>query len=149
MLDQDTANYLKKNIDKVESLEKYKTDSFVSWIRHIITILVGLLTVLVAFGKNNIDNCFILYLFSSILISIAISVITGTIFLFHQISEMKQTIKSERQMLNIRLSGDIYSILKGDVIKIKLIFKICEYMFYTFSILTIIQLVLYGIMINK
>lgn len=148
MLDKETVDYLQKNIDKVESLERDKSESFTIWLRHILTILVGLLTILVAFNKNKIDDCLTFYLFSSILISIAISVIAGVIFLFHQISNLKQTIVFQREALNKRLSGDFKSIL-SDNIKKKIIYKLCEYIFYTFSLLTIILLVIYGILINQ
>lgn len=148
MLDKETVDYLQKNIDKVESLERDKSESFTIWVRHILTILVGLLTILVAFNKNKIDDCLTFYLFSSILISIAISVIAGVIFLFHQISNLKQTIVFQREALNKRLSGDFKSIL-SDNIKTKNIYKLCEYIFYTFSLLTIILLVIYGILINQ
>ncbi|KIX22441.1 hypothetical protein SY27_00895 [Flavobacterium sp. 316] len=148
MLDKDTVDYLQKNIDKVESLERDKSESFTIWVRHILTILVGLLTILVAFNKNKIDDCLTFYFFSSILISIAISVITGVTFLFHQISNLKQTIDFQRKALNKRLSGDFKSIL-SDNVKTKNIYKICEYVFYTFSLLTIILLVIYGMLINQ
>ena len=148
MLDKDTVDYLQKNIDKVESLEKEKSESFTTWIRHILTILVGLLTVLVAFSKNKIEDCITLYLFSSILISIAISVITGIVFLFHQVSDLKQTLIFQKEALNRRLSGDFKFILSGNI-KTKKIYKVCEYLFYVFSILTIILLVIYGILINN
>ena len=148
MLSKEIVDYLQKNIDKVESLEKEKSESFTIWIRHIITILVGLLTVLVAFTKNKIEDCLTFYLFSVILISIAISVITGIIFLFHQISDLKKTLEFQKNALNKRLSGDFNSIIQGNI-ETRKIYKICEYIFYTFSILTIIVLVIYGILINK
>lgn len=148
MLDKNTVDYLQKNIDKLESLEREKSESFTIWVRHILTILVGLLTILVAFNKNKIGDCLTFYLFSSILISIAISVIAGVCFLFHQISDLKQTIFFQREALNKRLSGDFKSIL-SDNIKTKKIYKISEYIFYIFSLLTIILLVIYGIIINK
>lgn len=148
MLSKEIVDYLQKNIDKVESLEKEKSESFTIWIRHIITILVGLLTVLVAFTKNKIEDCLTFYLFSVILISIAISVIAGIIFLFHQISDLKKTLEFQKNALNKRLSGDFNSIIKGNI-ETRKIYKICEYIFYTFSILTIIVLVIYGILINS
>lgn len=148
MLDKSSVDYLQKNIDKVDSLEKEKSESFTTWIRHIITILIGLLTVLVAFSKNNIADSVTLYLFSGILISIAVSVITGIIFLFHQISDLKQTLIFQKEALNRRLSGDFNTILSGNI-ETKKIYKICEYIFYTFSILTVVLLVIYGILINR
>lgn len=147
MISESTAEFLQKNIDRLESWERYKSDSFTSWIRHIITILVGLLTILVAFSRNSVDDCVTLYFFSSILISIAVSVVAGIIFLFHQISELNQIIKFERKALNKRLKGDFNSTFSFSITT-KKIYKICEYIFYLFSILTIILLVIYGILIN-
>lgn len=49
---KEIVDYRQKNIDKVESLEKEKKESFTTWIRHILTILVGL--------ANSINCQFIL-----------------------------------------------------------------------------------------
>jgi hypothetical protein len=146
-MDESTAEFLRKEIDKLESREKYKSDSFTTWIRHIITILVGLLTVLVAFSRNSFSDCITFYIFSSILISIAISIVTGVIFLFHNISDLNQIIKFERKILNKRLKGDFNTHVSGKITT-KRIYKICEIVFYCFSILTIVLLVIYGIFIN-
>lgn len=129
MLPKEIVDYIQKNIDKLESLEKEKTESFTTQIRHILTILIGLLTVLIAFTKNKIEDCLTLYLFSVILISIAISVIAGIVFLFHQISNLKKTLILQKEALNKRLSGDLKSILSGNI-KTKRIYRICEYIFY-------------------
>jgi len=147
MISESTAKYLQEKLDKLESWERYRSDSFTTWIRHIITILVGLLTILVAFSRNSVDDCITLYLFSSILISIAISIVSGIIFLFHHISDLNQIIKFERETLDKRLRGDHNSTFSQSIIT-KKIYKICEYIFYIFSVLTIILLVIYGILIN-
>jgi ABC-type Fe3+-siderophore transport system permease subunit len=148
MIDEDTVNFFQKKIDKIESLEREKSESFSTWIRHILTILVGLLTILVAFNKSKIEDCLTYYIFSGILISIALSVITGIIFLFHHVSNLKQTLNILKEALNKRLSGDLNSIFFENI-KTKPIYKICEYVFYIFSILTVVLLVIYGIRISK
>ena len=90
---KETIDYIQKNIDILDSLEKGKSESFIKWIRHIITILIGMLTILIAFKSAKFVNCFHHILFSTILSLIGTGIISGTIFLFHEIDEFKQELK--------------------------------------------------------
>jgi len=146
-MDKELVEYFQKNTDKIDKLEKDESDSFVSWIKHIITIQVGLLTLLVAFKGSKSNDCINHLLYSCILTVIAIGVFTGIVLLYHQVDEYKNEIKFQRKSLSQRLNGDINSILSKDI-QTKKIFAICKYIFYISGLLTIILLVIYGIRID-
>jgi len=147
-MDKETVDYIQKNIDILNSLEKGKSESFMKWIRHIITILIGLLTVLIAFKSAKSVNCFHHILFSTILSSIGTGIISGTIFLFHEINVFKQELKFQNESLSKRLKGDFTSIFYREIKKNR-IYLICEYLFYSSSILSILTLIIYGIIIDQ
>jgi hypothetical protein len=147
-MDKETVDYIQKNIDILNSLEREKSESFMKWIRHIITILIGLLTVLVAFRSDKSIDCFQHILFSTILVFIGSGIIFGTIFLFHEIDEFNQVLKFQKESLSQRLKGDFKSIFHKEI-KRKMIYSICEYIFYGSSILSILTLIIYGILIDR
>jgi len=147
-MDKETVDYIQKNIDILNSLEKGKSESFMKWIRHIITILIGLLTVLIAFKSAKSVNCFHHILFSTILSSIGTGIISGTIFLFHEINVFKQELKFQNESLSKRLKGDFTSIFYREIKKNR-IYLICEYLFYSSSILSILTLIIYGIILDQ
>jgi Na+/proline symporter len=147
-MDKETVDYIQKNIDILNSLERGKSESFTKWIRHIITILIGMLTVLIAFKSEKSITCFQHILFSTILSLIGIGIVSGTIFLFHEIDEFKQELKFQKECLSKRLKGDFTTIFHNEI-KRKKIYKVCEYTFYTSSILSVLTLVIYGIMLDR
>jgi hypothetical protein len=136
--------YLQKNIERIDSIEKDKSEKFTQWIKHIITILVGLLTILVALKNDKTGNGLNDILFSTILSLLGTAIISGIIFLFHQIDEFEQTLKFQRESLDKRFKGDTSSVLIQSIVK-KRVFKVAEFIFYISSVLTIILLVVYGI----
>jgi dolichyl-phosphate-mannose--protein O-mannosyl transferase len=147
-MDKETVDYIQKNIDILNSLEKGKSESFMKWIRHIITILIGLLTVLIAFKSTKSINYFHHILFSTILSLIGTAIISGTIFLFHEIDEFKQELKFQKESLSKRLKGDFTSIFHREI-KRKQIYKVCEFIFYGSSILSVLTLIVYGIILDR
>lgn len=143
-MDKETADYIQKNIDIFNSVEKQKSESFIKWIQNIITVLIGLITVLVTFKSHKSVGYFEHNLFSIILSLIGLGIISGTIFLFHEIDELKQVRKFQLQILSQRLNGDFKTIFHSEI-KRKKIYLICEYIFYISSILAITALIIYGI----
>lgn len=147
-MDKITVDYLQKKLDEITSLEKNKSELLSKWISLIITILVGLLSVLVTFGTNKNNDCFNQYLFSFILISLACGIISGVYYLYHQIDETIQEIKIQRNNFEIRITtGDINSTLQNTIPENRY-FKIGKNIFLIASGLTILLLVIYGIRIN-
>jgi 1,4-dihydroxy-2-naphthoate octaprenyltransferase len=147
-MDKETINYIQRNFDILNSIEKEKSESFTKWIRHIITILIGMLTILIAFKTEKSTTTLQHILFSTILSSIGVGVISGTIFLFHEIDEFKQELKFQKDSLVKRLRGDSTTIFHKEI-KRKMIYKICEYIFYISSILSVMLLIVYGIFLDK
>ena len=143
-MDKETVDYIQKNIDIFNSVEKQKSESFIKWIQNIITVLIGLITILITFKSHKSVGCFQHNLFSIILSLIGLGIISGTIFLFHEIDELKQVRKFQLQSLSQRLKGDFKTIFHSEI-KRKKIYLICEYIFYISSILAIPALIIYGI----
>ena len=145
VMEQERIDYLQKIIDQIDIIENQKSDKLTQWIKLIITILVALLSILVAFKTNKPESYANNLLFASILSLLGIAVISGLVFLFQQIDEFKQALKFQRESLKKRFEGDITSSFGMEINK-RIVFRIAEYVFYISSVFMIILLVIYGIL---
>nr|WP_315156385.1 hypothetical protein [uncultured Flavobacterium sp.] len=136
----------KHNLPIIEGIVDKKSELLSSWIKNIITLLVGLLSVLVAFKSNETETEFIHLLFSQTLILLGLSVISGVVFLYSEIEKLNRHESFHWESLRKRLGGneEILTVL----IKDKKIFVFFSWLFYISSVTSVISLIWYGIMKN-
>ncbi|AUC84774.1 hypothetical protein CW731_05460 [Polaribacter sp. ALD11] len=137
--------YLNNLIKKIEDLEKYNDTEKNNITRNIITILVGLISVLVAFKGVNSPYTHVHLLFSATLISISLAILSGIVSLFRQVEESHRILMFQRENLSRRLNGNLHEKFEKDFPPKKM-FLIFEYLFYIFSSLSIVLLAMYGIL---
>lgn len=137
---------LRENIPIIEDIQNRKDESLSNWIKNIITLLVGLLSILVAFKSDKPETEFIHLLFSLTLILLGISVLSGVVFLYSAIDRLNRKELFHVESLSKRLRGslEIFDISIND----RKIFVFFSWLFYIFSVTSVISLVCYGIMKN-
>ena len=134
-------------LPKFEVLEDKINNYYSQWIRHIITLMTGLLTVMVAFKSDTVETEFNHLLFSLTLISLGLSVSAGILLLYTEVDIQKQLLKFEKESLQSRKNGDT-TYVHTKMIETKKVFVVSEYLFYIFSALSLILLITYGIFKN-
>lgn len=140
-------NELIDNLNNInETLNDYRNKRSANkegWIKHILTLLTGLLSVLVAFNSNDEFTNSSHLLFSCTLVSLGLCIFSGVVYLHHTIDLLNQKIKFHEVGLSKRMTGDLSLI--SDVIKTKLIYQVFRYLFYLSSFASLVFLILYGI----
>lgn len=146
MTEERIIEILNENIPIIENIENRKTELQTNWIKNIITLLVGLLSILVAFKSDKPETEFIHLLFSLTLILLGLSVLSGIVFLYHPIDVLIQKEKFQWESLSKRLHGNM-KILDFSVKERKTL-KFFSWLFYISSVTSVISLISYGIMRN-
>jgi hypothetical protein len=146
MTEERIIEILNKNIPIIENIENRKTELQTNWIKNIITLLVGLLSILVAFKSEKPETEFIHLLFSLTLILLGLSVLSGIVFLYHPIDVLIQKEKFHLESLSKRLRGNM-EILDFSVKERKTL-KFFSWLFYISSVTSVISLICYGILRN-
>ncbi|MFD0990315.1 hypothetical protein ACFQ1R_09420 [Mariniflexile jejuense] len=146
MDENELAKYIDKQMNIISDLRKDKNISTENWIKHILTLLTGLLTILIAFKSNEVFSYLNHKLFSYTLISIGLSIFSGAVYLYNTIDLLNQTIKFDLESLSKRMRGD--NNLHTGVIKPRFLYVFFRYLFYTSSLASLILLISYGIMKN-
>lgn len=146
MTEERIIEILNENIPIIENIENRKTELQTNWIKNIITLLVGLLSILVAFKSDKPETEFIHLLFSLTLILLGLSVLSGIVFLYHPIDVLIQKEKFHWESLSKRLRGNM-EILDFSVKERKTL-KFFSWLFYISSVTSVISLICYGIMRN-
>jgi hypothetical protein len=137
---------LRANIPIIEDIQNRKDESLSNWIKNIITLLVGLLSVLVAFKSDKPETELIHQLFSLTLILLGLSVLSGVVFLYSSIDRLSRKEIFHVESLSKRIRGNRE--LLNVSIKDKGIFVFFSWLFYISSVASVISLICYGIMKN-
>ena len=137
---------LRKNIPIIEDIQNRKDESLSNWIKNIITLLVGLLSILITFKSDKPETDFIHLLFSQTLILLGISVLSGIVFLYSAIDRLSRKEIFHTESLIKRLRGIEENLHLP--IKDKRIFVFFSWLFYISSVTSVISLIWYGIMKN-
>lgn len=137
---------LRANIPIIEDIQNRKDESLSNWIKNIITLLVGLLSVLVAFKSDEPESEFIHLLFSQTLILLGISVLSGIVFLYSAIDRLSRKEIFHVESLSKRIRGNREFLNVS--IKDKRIFVFFSWLFYISSVSSVISLIWYGIIKN-
>ena len=135
---------IQENLKIIQPLENRKSEQQSNWIKNIITLLVGLISVLVAFKSDKPETEFIHLLFSQTLILLGLSVLSGIVFLYSSIDVLARNEKFQWESLSKRLRGN-QEILTASI-KDRKIFVIFSWLFYISSVTSLISLIFYGIM---
>ncbi|PHQ30972.1 hypothetical protein [Leeuwenhoekiella nanhaiensis] len=144
-MDQNEYEYYSNLINEISDQESEHSTKLIDWVKHIVTILIALLSVLVAFGATNDLNGYLQIIFSAILISIGIGIFSGVVFGYKSIDELSQISKNKRIALYRRLSGETDNLITIPINR-KWYFKLAEIVFLLSSSLSIILLVIYGVL---
>jgi hypothetical protein len=146
MTEEKILELFKENIPIIEDVQNKKDETHSNWIKNIITLLVGLLSVLVAFKSDKQETEFIHLLFSQTLILLGISVLSGIFFLYSEVDRLKRKELFHLESLSKRLLGN-KKILNASIVDRK-IFVFFSWLFYISSVSSVISLIWYGIMKN-
>ena len=146
MTEERVREILNANIPIIKNIENRKTELQTNWIKNIITLLVGLLSILVAFKSDKPETEFIHLLFSLTLILLGLSVLSGVVFLYSSIDILARNEKFQWESLGKRLRGN-QEILTSSI-KDRKIFVFFSWLFYISSVTSVISLICYGIMRN-
>lgn len=146
MTEERIKEILKENIPLIESISDQKAELKTNWIKNIITLLVGLLSILVAFKSDKQETCFSHLLFSLTLILLGISVLSGVVYLYSAIDILARKERFHWESVSKRLKGnvEILNISVND----KRIFVFFSWLFYISSVTSVISLICYGILKN-
>ena len=144
-MDQNEYEYFSNLINEISDRESEHSTKLINWVKHIVTILIALLSVLVAFGTKNSLDGYLQLIFSAILISIGIGVFSGVVFSFKSIDELSQINKNKRIALHRRLNGETDNLITISI-NHKWYFKLSKIVFLLSFSLSIILLVIYGIL---
>ena len=144
-MDQNEYQYYSNLINEISDRESEHSTKLINWVKHIVTILIALLSVLVAFGTTKDLNGYLQIIFSAILISIGIGIFSGVVFGYKSIDELSQISKNKRIALHRRLNGETDNLITISINR-KWYFKLAEIIFLLSSSLSIILLVIYGIL---
>lgn len=144
--EQRVNEILRENIPIIEDIQNRKDESLSNWIKNIITLLVGLLSILVAFKSDKEETELIHLLFSQTLILLGISVLSGVVFLYSVIDRLKRKELFHMESLSKRLRGnrEIFDTSIND----RKIFVFFSWLFYISSVTSVISLIWYGIIKN-
>lgn len=137
--------------DTKEAYEKYTElaykwhDLFANWIKTIVAISAGLISVLVSLKQTNSETTSELLLFSTSIIGLTIGILSGVILLHRHIELIEKSREWHYNQLLKRLSE---TSIKGevDILKVGAIYKICEYVFYSSLTMSLLALTTYAIL---
>ena len=146
MTREEEIEILKENFPIIERIVNKKSELLLSWIRNIITLLVGLLSVLVAFKSDKTETELTHLLFSQTLILIGLAVLSGIVFLYSSIDVQARNEKFQWESLSKRLRGnkEVLTTSLND----RKIFVFFSWIFYMSSVTSLISLIWYGIIKN-
>lgn len=144
MTEQERIEIYRQSIPKIEEIVEKKSQLQSNWIKNIITLMVALISVLVAFKSDKSEPKLIHFLFSQTLILLGVSVISGVILLYSEIDKLARNEEFLWESLRARLLGN--NKLLSTLIKGKKIFVFFAWLFYISSIMSVISLICYGIM---
>lgn len=145
-MNNEIKEILKENLSIIEVIESKKSELHSNWIKNIITLLVGLLSILVAFKSDKPETKLIHLLFSLTLILLGLSVLSGIVYLYNAIDVLNRKEKFHWESLSKRLRGN-QEILNVSI-KDKRIFVFFSWLFYMSSVASVICLICYGILRN-
>ena len=144
MTEDKIKEIIQENLKLIQPIETKKSELQSNWIKNIITLLVGLISILVAFKSDKTETEFIHLLFSQTLILLGLSVLSGVVFLYSSIDVLTRNEKFHWESLSKRLRGN-QEILTASI-KDRKIFVIFSWLFYISSVTSLISLICYGIM---
>jgi hypothetical protein len=135
---QDTFDRYRQAADKWHDL-------YTGWVKGIIVISAGLVSVLVSLRQNKSETQLEHILFSMTIISLTLGILTGVILLHRQI---KLTGMVREWYFGIFADKLLYGEkqLKADFLEAGILYTICEYAFYAFSIISLLSLTSYAIL---
>ena len=105
-MNNEIKEILKENLSIIEVIESKKSELHSNWIKNIITLLVGLLSILVAFKSDKPETELIHLLFSLTLILLGLSVLSGVVYLYNAIDVLNRKEKFHWESLSKRLRGN-------------------------------------------
>ena len=146
MTEDKIKEIINHHLPEIKSISSKKLEIQSNWIKNIITLLVGLISILVAFKSDKPETEFIHLLFSQTLILLGLSVLSGIVYLYSSIDVLARNEKFQLESLGKRLRGNQEILISS--IKDRKIFVFFSWLFYISSVSSLISLIWYGIMKN-
>lgn len=96
-------DYYQKQIDDINSLKKNRSEKLIDLVKHITTIALGMLTILITFKKEIQFDM----LFSLVIIFVGLTVVCGVFYVYHVIHELNKLIRFQDECLIKRINGNV------------------------------------------
>lgn len=138
-------NDIKDTYEKYKELENKSHDLFSNWIRTIIAISAGLVSVLVSLRQNKSDTQLEHILFSTTIIGLTLGILSGAILLHRQIALTDK----HRKWYWERLADKLFDSNQTDVVeilKVSIIYKMAKYIFYLSLTISLLALMVYAVL---
>lgn len=135
------------NMDKetIELVEKYTKmgyewhEKYSSWVKNIVTISVGMISVLTSFKQNTSETKIEHILFSITIIGLALGILSGVLLLHRHVHILDKHRKWTHQILGERMFDNDKTI-KVEFLSPNKIYKVSENVFYATMIVAILAL---------
>ena len=133
------------------AFDKYKQtadkwhDLYSAWVRGIIVVSAGLVSVLVSLRQNKSDTEIEHVLFSATIISLTLCILTGVIVLHRQVELTGKERKFYFQALKDKMFHGDKSV-KADYLEVSKLYEIVEYVFYASATISLLALTSYAVL---
>lgn len=134
----------KELFDKYTNLGYEWHDKYSNWVKNIVTICVGMLSVIVSLRQNKSDTQIEHILFTITIIGLTLGILSGVILLHRHIDLIDKHRKWTHQILGERMFDNDKTI-KVEFLSPNKIYKISEYIFYVTLIVAILALALFAV----
>lgn len=135
----------KKTFEVLSELDNKRSELFNVWVKTIVAISAGLVSVLVTLKHQKSDNIYEHILFSISIISLSISILSGIILLHRNIHMIDKLRFWTVERLSEQIFDNDYSI-KSEVLRPNIAYRISESVFYVALTLAILSLTVYAIL---
>ncbi|MES2812745.1 MAG: hypothetical protein V4670_09780 [Bacteroidota bacterium] len=133
---------IKSHLDNLVSTEKKESESYFSYLKHLSTISIGFLGLLIGLKPETLPNQCSKIFFLTTIILIALGTLFLTICSFYETKKHREEIKVRKKQLNEYLDSDKKESIQIDHIDPGYL-QIFEIITFTLLILSIFSLILY------
>ena len=132
----------KDRVNVINDIHKDKVQKLYDWVRQIIVIATALLSILVALHTKKVECVYEKYTYLITIILLGLGILSGVIFLFSEISNLKKTGLAMTEQLSKYIAGE-----KTDTIvdiEPSKIFGISFCIFVTSLTLSVVNIIVYA-----
>jgi hypothetical protein len=136
---------LKSHVKVLVDLANEKSDKLYAWYKQVLLMASGLLSILIALHSKRSDNFQEHLMFVVTVISLSVGIVTGSIFLFSEVSNIDRARKEYAEQASKYVRGEIQGNIfaSGETAKV---FVFCEWLSYIAFLIAICSLCYYAIL---